>query len=311
MSTTAACLATRENPPTVLSRSGLVPQGRWHTAEDDDPFLPLFFATPVTDSADLDDSASAERAGGIQVIARAAAVLRALKEHPAGLTLGELAKLLGLPRSTVQRIVDALDTENLVIAASPTRGVRLGPALLALAAATRFEIAELARPVLQEISRDCGETVDLSLLDDNKLVFVDQVSGSHRLRAVSAIGVSFPLHSTAPGKAMLAAMDEHALANLRPRLRLTRLTPRTITSWPVLEGELARTRDSGVGVDDEENSLGICALAIALHLPGGELAAVSIPVPTQRFADQREHLQALLAARVERLRQMIGGTRRR
>lgn len=264
---------------------------------------------------DNDDSppaeAGPERAGGIQVIARAAAVLRALKEHPAGLSLGELAKLLGLPRSTIQRIVDALDDENLVIAASPTRGVRLGPALLALAAATRFEIAELARPVLQEISRDCGETVDLSLLDGDKLVFVDQVSGVHRLRAESAVGVSFALHSTAPGKAMLAAMDEHALGNLRPRLRLTRLTPRTITAWPVLADELSRVRESGVGVDDEENSVGICALAVALHLPGGELAAVSVPVPTQRFADQRDHLKTLLLARVERLQQMIGGPRRR
>lgn len=254
--------------------------------------------------------AGTERPGGIQVIARAAAVLRALKEHPAGLSLGELAKLLQLPRSTVQRIVDALDEENLVIAASPTRGVRLGPALLALASATRFEIAELARPVLEEISRECGETVDLSLMDGDKLVFVDQVSGVHRLRAESAVGVSFPLHSTAPGKAMLAAMDAPMLANLRPRLRLTRLTPRTITAWPVLLDALARTRETGVGVDDEENSLGICAVAVALRVHGGELAAISVPVPTQRFADHRERLTALLSAGVEKLQRMAGSPRR-
>ena len=81
-----------------------------------------------------DDEIADEAAGkgGIQVIARAVGVLHKLREHPDGLSLGELAKLLKLPRSTIQRIVAALDDENLVISASPTRGVRLGPALLAL-----------------------------------------------------------------------------------------------------------------------------------------------------------------------------------
>ena len=86
----------------------------------------------TNDEVKMEDN-SAPRSG-VQVIARAAAVLRKLQDHPAGLTLGELAKLLKLPRSTVQRIVEALADENFVIAASPTRGVRLGPALLALAA---------------------------------------------------------------------------------------------------------------------------------------------------------------------------------
>lgn len=251
----------------------------------------------------------AER-GGVQVIARAAAVLRALKDHPEGLSLGELAKLLTLARSTVQRIVDALDAENLVIAASPTRGVRLGPALLALAAATRFEIAELAHPTLLEISRECGETVDLSVLDGDKLVFVDQIAaGVHRLRAESAIGVSFPLHSTAPGKAMLAAMPLPALHNLRSRLRLLRLTANTITAWEVLAAELERVRASGIGCDLEENSLGICALSRAIVLPGGELAAVSVPVPTPRFAAARARIERLLVAHCDRLQQAIAGVR--
>lgn len=260
---------------------------------------------------DADDDAATPQAArsGVQVIARAAAVLRALKDSPDGLSLGELARQLSLPRSTVQRIVDALGDENLVIAASPTRGVRLGPALLALAKATRFEIAEIARPTMLEISRECGETVDLSLLDGDKLVFVDQVAGVHRLRAESAIGVSFPLHSTAPGKAMLAAMGATALHNLRPRLRLTRHTGRTITSWGVLERALQAARDTQVGTDEEENSIGICALAAALVLPGGELAAISVPVPTPRWADSRARIERLLRTHCGRLQQALGGAR--
>lgn len=254
--------------------------------------------------------AAAPRVGaGIQVIARAGAILRALQEHPSGLTLGELSRLVSLPRSTVQRIVDALDDENLVIAASPTRGVRLGPALIALAAATRFEIAEFVRPSLREIARECGETVDLSLLDTDKLVFVEQVAGVHRLRAESGVGVSFPLHSTAPGKAMMAEMNASTLAALRSRLRLTRHTPKTITTWKALDNELAAVRESGLGVDDEENSPGICAVAVAIVGPAGELAAVSIPLPSQRFAASRARLERLLLSHGKKLRHAIGGER--
>jgi IclR family acetate operon transcriptional repressor len=232
---------------------------------------------------------------GIQVIARAAALLRALERRPDGLSLGELAKAIDLPRSTVQRIVDALDNEGLVLAASATSGVRLGPALLALAAATQFHIAEMARETLKALAKQTGETVDLSLIDQDKVVFIDQVTGTHRLTAISAIGVSFPLHSSANGKAMLAAMADEDIAKLRKRIRLSALTPNTITTWDRLEQEIAAVRQRGCAYDREENSLGISAVSVAIRSPAGELAAVSVPAPTQRFkANEAELTKALL-----------------
>jgi len=262
--------------------------------------------TAINSTQQSDQSGSGKDRAGVQVIARAAALLHALKQHPDGLTLGELAKLLSLPRSTVQRIVDALHAEHLVIAASLSRGVRLGPAILALAAATRFEIAEVARPTLQQIARECGETVNLSLLDDGRAVFVEQVAGIHRLRADSGVGFSLPLHSNAAGKTMLAAMSEASLRDIRPTLQLTQLTPNTIITWDALEEALKTIRETGIATDFEENVLGICGLGTALHLPNGGLAAISIPVPAQRFADSRVHLQTLLETHCNRLRQRLG-----
>lgn len=237
----------------------------------------------------------------IQVIARAAAILRVLERNPEGLSLGEIAKLVGLPRSTVQRIVDALDREHLIIAASASTGVRLGPALLTLAAATRFAIADLARPTLERLAAQTGETVDLAIADHDKVVFVDQVAGTHRLTAVSAVGVSFPLHCSANGKAVLAALDPSELAKLKKTMMLAKQTAHTIDAWPALEEELLSIRETGVAIDCEENSVGICAVAVALRGPTGELAAISIPVPTQRFETNKaaltqtliEHCQAL------------------
>ncbi|HMI90042.1 MAG TPA: helix-turn-helix domain-containing protein, partial [Polyangiales bacterium] len=168
---------------------------------------------PAAD-ADSDTDEPSDRAG-IQVIARAALVLRALQRYPDGASLGDLAKAVELPRSTVQRIVNALDCEGLVVAASSQTGVRLGPALLGLAASARFGIVELARPTIEALAKATGETVDLSIAGHDKIVFVDQVPGTHRLAAVSAVGVSFALHSCANGKAALAAMDELELSRVR------------------------------------------------------------------------------------------------
>lgn len=239
------------------------------------------------------DSPTTERQG-IQVISRMAALLRALENRPDGLSLGELAKAVDLPRSTVQRIVDALDSEGFVMAASTSSGVRLGPALLALAASTRFHIAEVARQTLEKLAKECGETVDLSLVDQDKVVFVDKVSGTHRLTAVSAVGLSFSLHSSANGKAVLAAMPDEEIAKLKRRLRLTPVTPNTITTWDQLDLEILKIRKQGFAYDREENSLGISAVSVALRSSAGELAAISIPVPTQRFNETEKELSKAL-----------------
>lgn len=251
-------------------------------------------------------AAEKDQQGGIQVIARAAAILRALERHPNGMSLGEIAAAVSLPRSTVQRIADALAAEGLVLTASSARGVRLGPTLVSLAAAARFEIAEAARDTLAALSRESGETVDLSVVDNDKIAFVDQVAGTHRLAAISGLGVAFPLHSSANGKAALAAMNDTALAKLKKKLTLTPLTANTLTSWEALEREIAEIRKSDVAYDREENSAGISAIAMSVKSPSGELAAISIPVPTQRFGENEQALVKLLRRHVETLQQKLG-----
>src|SRR5271165_5567314 len=164
----------------------------------------------------------------IQVIARAASVLRSLEGEQEGLSLGQIAQRVSLARSTVQRIVEALRAEQFVIAASPTSGVRLGPALIRLAASASVEFDQITRPIMADLSQTIGETVDLSVLKGRSAVFTDQIQGSHRLRAVSAIGETFPLHCTANGKAILSVLSDEKLQRLLKR-PLPRMTPNTVT----------------------------------------------------------------------------------
>jgi DNA-binding IclR family transcriptional regulator len=222
----------------------------------------------------------------VQVIARAATILRALEDENGGLSLGQIAQRVNLARSTVQRIVAALETEKLVIAATPNGRVRLGPTIMRLAASVRSDFIALARPFLERLSSELQETVDLSTVKKDHLVFIDQVIGSQRLRTVSAVGETFPLYCTANGKAYLAQLSDAAVEALLGRVYEPR-TPKTITRIEPLLAELKIVRRTGVAFDREEHTAGICAAGVALHDPLGNAVAISVPVPSQRFMVQQ------------------------
>ncbi len=233
----------------------------------------------------------------VQVIARAASIMRALEDTTTGLSLGEIAIKVGLARSTVQRIVAALESEKLVVAASPAGRVRLGPTILRLAGSVRTDFVALSKPFLVELSKELHETVDLASIKGDHLVFIDQVIGSQRLRTVSAVGEAFPLYCTANGKAYLAELGDAEIEALVGNSYKAR-TPNTITKLPQLLEEIHEVRRSGFAIDREEHTLGICATGVAMRDMLGNFVAISVPVPAQRFQSQREVIcERLLATR--------------
>ena len=246
------------------------------------------------------------RGSGIQVIARAAAILRVVESAPHGLSLGQISKQAGLPRSSVQRIVAALVAEGFLLPASGRSGVKIGPGLQRLAASGQTGPAQQLARVLRELGDSVGETVDMAALSEGSVVFVDQVQGSHRLVALSAIGARFPLHCTANGKAILSlhskedaevligkSLDEHPNHKLRNRRTLLR--------------ELEDARVTHLSYDFEEHGQGIFAIGTAFRGADGSPVAVSIPVPTQRFAEQREYLAEKLLEFRRQLRNSLRG----
>jgi DNA-binding IclR family transcriptional regulator len=240
---------------------------------------------------------AAER-GGVQVIARAAAVMRAMKGS-AGMSLGQIAERVDLPRSTVQRIVAALQAERLVISTKGGAGIRLGPELHALAEAAQFNVVDLMKPHLQRLSTQCEETVDLSVLREGKMIFIDQIQGMQRLRAVSAVGEAFPLATTANGRACLALMDEdEAQRLLRAEVPVKR-TKHVIAMLPDI-------RRSGLAFDEDEHTPGISAVGISFFDPKGDLYAVSVPIPTSRFQMQRERVSAALRLLRQPIEELFG-----
>jgi DNA-binding IclR family transcriptional regulator len=238
-------------------------------------------------------TAAPSRSGnGIQVIARAADVLRVLADAQ-GLSLAGIAELVGLPRSTVHRIVVALEKESFVSKNGPAQ-YRLGAGITHLAEASKLDSIRDMHPYLSQLSRELDETVDLSVRTGDTVTFVDQIVAPRRLRAVSALGRSFPLYCTANGKALLAALPESMREGML-NVTMERFTPKTITTRQQLEAQLTKIARSGFAFDLEEHTTGICAIGSCLHVGANETLAISVPLPTGRLFDQETRIMKAIA----------------
>lgn len=235
---------------------------------------------------------------GIQVVARVATILRALNGAEEGLSLSQLAERAELPRSTVHRLVVALRNEGLLMS-TPTGRTRIGPELMRLAHESRAELTRELRPFMQRLRDELDETVDLAVLEGDHVRFVDQIAAPHRLRAVSAVGETFPLYCSANGRALLAELPREA----RPALigtDLEPLTPQTLTDPAAVLAAVAEVEQRGYAVTRDQITEGICAVAVAVRDASGALAALAVPLPTPRFEGREDEIAAaLLAVRAE------------
>jgi len=236
-------------------------------------------------------TSTTNRDEGIQVLRRAAAALDEIAAEPGHLRLVDLGERLGLAKSTVRRLLVGLVEVGLVSVDSNGR-FSLGDRLLGFGSATGAHIAAIFRPTIEKVAAATdGETVDLSVLRGQRMWFVDQIESSHRLRAVSAVGVRFPLAGTANGKAALAALDDAdtqaALARMPPQLA------------EALRSEIAEIRSTGIAFDRDEHTPGISAAAIARRSVGDNVIAISVPTPTERFAEKQDQIVAALRAAAE------------
>ncbi len=228
----------------------------------------------------------------IQVITKAVAVLRVCASTNRGLSLGEIAERVGYPRSTVQRIVNSLRTEHLLSAEDAYSSIRLGSGIFALTSQPHFDVVEIAHPFLKELAQETGETVDLAMLRHDHLVFLDQVAGNHRLRAVSSVGEAFPLHNTANGKAVLALLPGDEV-----RKRFGAMFRQGAKGMKHFLHEIGEIRQSGIAEDNQEHTEGICAIGTAFQAVSG-IYALSLPMPAVRFEMRKVMLkERLLLAR--------------
>lgn len=241
--------------------------------------------------------------GGKQVIARAAAVLKTLENQRSGLSLSQIARASGLPRTTVHRIVAALEAQQMVI--SGVGGVKLGPALARLAASAHTDIVGIVRPYIESLGRRTRETVDVSVYRGLHAVSVDQYPSDQELRVVSSVGTAFPIHCTAHGKVLLGAFSEEFLKQLLTE-PLERRTPSTLTDLNAIICSVRLGREQGWAIDEEEHAIGVFGIGIYLRSGLAEHYAISLAVPAIRFQANIEFLKAALLQCKAEIESVVG-----
>jgi DNA-binding IclR family transcriptional regulator len=206
-----------------------------------------------------------------------------LRETPTGVT--EMSVALGVAKSNAHRILTTLTVMGFVRPVfdgryeATLKTWEIGSAVLA-----RFDIRDIARPVMLALSARCGETVHLSVLEGGDVVYIDKVEGSHPVRAYSRVGGRAPAYAVATGKALLAFRED--IAEALPALKS--FTPHTARSKPALLKELAEIRHRGYATNTGEWRQDVGGIGAPIRNDRGDVvAAVGISGPTVRLTAER------------------------
>ncbi|MEO5633656.1 IclR family transcriptional regulator [Gaiella sp.] len=218
---------------------------------------------------------------GTQSMERGAQLLVHVVEQDAAPTIGELAQLAGLPKSTTSRLVGALERQGLV-QRDPDRGaIEPGPVLLRYARkeTSGIDLVEIAGGALERLARASGETANLGVATSTAVEMLDQRDSRHILGSTNWVGQRVPHHGSVIGKVFLAFG-----ALPVPDVPLEALAPGTITDPDDLRHDLERTRVRGYATAVDELEPGLWAVAAPVHDAGGTVvAALSVSGPTVRL----------------------------
>jgi DNA-binding IclR family transcriptional regulator len=202
----------------------------------------------------------------IRSVDRAVDILECIAAQNGVLNVDQIAAATGLPKTTAFRVLATLAARRLIERDAESQTYRLGGLALVIGARAMgdLDLRRSARPHLEQLLAETGETVHLSLLSEDKALCIDKLDASRAMRMASFIGFLDPLHCSGVGKALLAFQDEPARSALLGRLRLDAHTPHTITDRAGLVAQIeAPVRDHS----------------------GGVVAAVSISGPTTRVTE--------------------------
>lgn len=216
---------------------------------------------------------------GVQTVDRALELLLAFERPGQELGVTELAGLLGVHKSTASRLAATLMARGFLERAATGEGFRLGRELgrLGRLAIAGQDLVELARPAMEWLAAETGETVNLAVREGDEAVNIAQVDGRHIVGVGVWAGRRTPLHCAANGKVLLA----HATA---PPAELPAMTPRTVTTISALDRELARVRSRGYATNVGELEEGLNAVAVAVCDPTDRcIAALSVSGPAYRL----------------------------
>ena len=213
--------------------------------------------------------------------ARALRVITVLERVAAAtqpITASQLATRLNIPKATLARLLETLLTNNYLLILPGEHGYVLGPRSTQLALATLGNngFRRTCRAILRSLVQSIGETCNLTVLEGDRVIYIDRVETQEPLRLHIEPGARLPLHCTAGGKLLLAHMSRLERTEILNQLPLPRMTPRTLTDRKALDEELDKLAQQGIGLDNEEFVRGMVGIAVPVLSETGKVAAALV-----------------------------------
>ena len=205
-------------------------------------------------------------------------------------TLAEITRKTGLSRSTVHHILRALVEFGYLDKDDNALTYTLAPKLFRLTEPswTKEQLAEIAKPFLEELRRLTGEGTSLAVIRDEVVTIVAKCESEGPVRVVQEVGVTRPIYCTAVGKLLAAWLPKKELDHIISRTNFEQMTAATITSSTAFRRELAHIRETGFAIDNEEHIKGIRCIATAIRDHSGEIrAALCVVGPKDNLPQQR------------------------
>ena len=236
-----------------------------------------------------------------QSLERGLAILSTFKPAAPELGITDLAKELGLSRSTSHRYVATLARLGYLEQNVQTRKYRLGPRVLDLgfSAINSMELRQISAPHLQKLADETGHTVNMAILDGTDIVYIERCRtsqpGQREIDLDLHVGSRLPAYCTSMGKVLLANQPPERLKVILERTDLARRGPNTITAREALITALRRVRQLGYAVNDEELAPGLRSIAAPIRDAGGDVvAAVNVAVHLSVWGGSTEAICARL-----------------
>ncbi len=253
------------------------------------------------------------RNGGAQVqsLSRALGLLESISRAENGISLSDLAQQVKLAPSTAHRLLNTLEQHRFANL-DPQQGlwfVGVGAFTVGNAYLANRDHVAVARPFMQQLMEESGESINLANYHAGQVVFLSQVQCREMMRMLVRLGSRAPMHASGAGKALLAAMTEQGVKKLIQAQGLPHITDNTLDRETRLHKDLENTRKQGFAFDNEEHAVGLRCVASTVHDEHGEaIAAVSISGPRARITDERiQPLGNMVMATANRITAAIGG----
>ena len=238
---------------------------------------------------DIDDDVEDRQRGGVQSLGRAFAILEEVARNRDGIALADLSKRVGLHNSTTFHLVKTMVSLGYIRQMKDSKRYRVGRPLFALAASAldELEMVSLATPVLEDLSRETGESSHFSLRMGDSVVVIARTAGPGAFQLTDRVGVVRPAHCTALGKVILAALRPEQLDRFLDRVELKAYTPKSITDAAVLRREIEEIRRGGMAFDDGEFDPEVRCVAVPVRdFSGQVIGALGISGPIWRLSIQ-------------------------